>query len=258
MRTLYVVGLVCLTIAPVGCIHRQLARNTVTQANTHTDIIYRQVMNNLAASECNPDVLPHFSVIGTGGTLVIDSGNTNLGLDWDAFGFTGASLGVGADRSFEDGWTLAPVTNPDKLRAIRSFYQLTTRGQTSDAHGYQLLRTYLGTDPEQQVRQGWYGTGCKKNVPKDACYVACCGDRYVWVTASGLEGLSQMSLTVLNIATIEASAPAVFAAADVTDQDATGDKQALPSPQGATYDYLPRPRENYYNPLQSQIQMVPR
>jgi hypothetical protein len=246
----------CLAVLQAGCTHRQLARNTVTQANTHTDIIYRQVLNNLAASECNPDVLPHFSVVGTGGTLVIDSANTNLGLNWDAFGFTGASLGLGADRAFEDGWTLAPVTNPDKLRAIRSVYQLTTRGQTTDPQGYELLRAYLGPVPERQVVHGWYGSGRKKNVPKNACYVACCGDRYVWVTADGLEGLSQMSLAILNIATVDASAAAIKTEAEATIEDGEGVRGFMPESAGGAYETLPRARENYYNPLQSQIQMA--
>jgi hypothetical protein len=256
MRVLSFTIALCLAFMQAGCTHRQLAHNTITQANTHTDIIYRQVLNNLAAAECNPDVLPHFSVVGTGGTLVIDSANTNLGLTWDAFGFTGASLGLGADRAFEDGWTLAPVTNPDKLRAIRSFYQLTTRGQTTDSEGYELLQAYLGPTPERHVRHGWYGSGRKKNVPKNACYVACCGDRYVWVTADGLEGLSQMSLAVLNIATVDASAAAVAADEDVTIEDEEGVRQMLPTPRGDAYEVQPRPRENYYNPFQSQIQMA--
>ena len=102
-----------------GCTAAQLARNTVTQAHSHTDIVYRQVLDNLAASECNPEVLPHFSVVGTGGTLVIDDANANLGLAWDASSFIGTTLGLGASRSFEDGWTLAPVVDPDKLRAMR-------------------------------------------------------------------------------------------------------------------------------------------
>jgi hypothetical protein len=254
MRDLSLTVALCLAVFQVGCTHRQLAHNTVTQANTHTDIIYRQVLNNLAASECNPEVLPHFSVVGTGGTLVIDSANTSLGLDWDAFGFTGASLGLGADRSFEDGWTLAPVTNPDKLRAIRSFYQLTTRGNTTDAQGYALLQAYLGPAPERQAQHGWYGTGRKKNVPKNACYVACCGDRYVWVTADGLEGLSQMSLTVLNIATVDASASAIEAEATVEGGESV--KGFVPEAPGDAYETVPRARENYYNPFQSQIQMA--
>ena len=240
--------------AIAGCTHVQLARNTVTQANSHTDIHYRQVLNNLAAFECNPNVLPHFSVIGTGGTQVTDIANSNLGLAWDARSFIGSTLGFGGEREMEDGWTLAPVVNPDKLRAIRCAYQLTTRGETTDQAGYALLKRFLTPDYMAMIEPGWYRAGCKQDVPKHACYIAHCGDRYVWVTADGLEGLSRMTLVVLNIATLDANALAERAYPPPNKNGEQPDIKLLPAPQ-EVYEGTPLPRENYYNPLQSQIQM---
>lgn len=250
-----------MAVTPIfGCTSAQLAHNTVTQANSHTDILYRQVLDNLAASECNRDVLPHFSVVGTGGTMVIDSASAEVGLAWDARSFIGSTLGLGGAREFEDSWTLAPIVNPDKLRAMRAAYQVTTRGETNDPAGYALLNTYLGPDYMPLLQRGWYGLGCKQDVPKCACYVSHCGDRYVWVTADGLDGLSRLSLVMLNIATLEAGvAPTVVAGPDSSGSelaqpgDAKG-MQRLPAP-GESYEGVPRARENFYNPLQSQIQM---
>lgn len=245
--------LIAAAVAPLsGCTTAQLARNTVTQAHSHTDILYRQVLDNLAAAECNPDVLPHFSVVGTGGTLIIDSASANVGFDWDARTFLGSSLGLGGSRAFEDGWTLAPVVNPDKLRAMRAAYQIVARGEAADPAGFALLNSYLSPDYMPLLQQGWYGVGSKHDVPKRACYVSHCGDRYVWVTGDGLAGLSQLSLVVLNIATLKeggGAAPSLKAAPD--------DRELLPAP-GEDYDYVPPARENYYNPLQSQIQMMGR
>ena len=44
---------------------------------------------------------------------------------------------------------------------------------------------------------GWFHLGCKKDVPKDACYVGRYGDRYAWVTADGVPGLSRFTVAVL-------------------------------------------------------------
>jgi hypothetical protein len=45
--------------------------------------------------------------------------------------------------------------------------------------------------------QSWYGRGGKHDVPKDACYVAHCGDRYVWVGPDGLKELSTLTIKTL-------------------------------------------------------------
>jgi len=152
------------------------------------------------------------------------------------------------------------VVNPDKLRAIRSAYQLTTRGETTDPVGYALLNSFLGPDYMPLIQVGWYGVGCKRDVPACACYVAHCGDRYVWVTSDGLDGLSRMTLVVLNVATLDSNAAAIVpssvSANSESSESANGKKlQLLPAPD-TVYEVLPRARENYFNPLQSQIQMA--
>jgi hypothetical protein len=122
-----------------------------------------------------------------------------------------------------------------------------------------LLQSYLGPDYMALIEPGWYGAGCQGDVPKCACYVSHCGDRYVWVTSDGLGGLSQMALVVLNVATLDSDAVAASASqameATDTEESVDGERvQRLPQPQ-PPFETVPRPRENYYNPLQSQIQM---
>ena len=46
---------------------------------------------------------------------------------------------------------------------------------------------------------GWYHVGTAKEVPKDACYVGCWGDRCCWVTADGVPALARFTLTVLAV-----------------------------------------------------------
>jgi hypothetical protein len=46
---------------------------------------------------------------------------------------------------------------------------------------------------------GWFQLGGKKDVPKDACYVARYGDRYAWVMPDGMPGLARFTVTVLAV-----------------------------------------------------------
>ena len=54
----------------------------------------------------------------------------------------------------------------------------------------------------KEIDSGWYGFGTRKEVPKDACYVGCCEDCYVWVCPDGLQKLSDITLTILSFSTL--------------------------------------------------------
>jgi hypothetical protein len=53
-----------------------------------------------------------------------------------------------------------------------------------------------------QVQPGWFHVGCRRDVPKDACYVGRCGDCYVWVGLDGREQLTEFTLTVLKLSAL--------------------------------------------------------
>jgi hypothetical protein len=53
-----------------------------------------------------------------------------------------------------------------------------------------------------RIGPGWFGVGRKWDVPKGACYVGKCGDRYAWVEADGLESLTEFTLTVLKLSSL--------------------------------------------------------
>ena len=50
------------------------------------------------------------------------------------------------------------------------------------------------------IPTGWFGVGCKRDVPRDACFVARNGKVYIWVTREHLDDLSQFTMAVLDIA----------------------------------------------------------
>ena len=54
----------------------------------------------------------------------------------------------------------------------------------------------------ERIQPGWFHVGCKRDVPRDACYVGHCGDRYVWVGTDGREALTQFTLTVLELSSL--------------------------------------------------------
>jgi hypothetical protein len=252
--------LVLATAPSIGCTHLQLSRSTTHQALTISDIHYDQVLSNLASFECNPNVLPHFAIVGAGGTLVHDEATANMELEWDTSTLARKLLGLSGTRQVEEQWTLAPIINPDKLRAIRSVYQLATRGENYDPEGDKLLVAFLGSDYAQWIDRNWYGVGCKKDVPRHACYVAHCGQRYVWVTADGIEPLSRLTLAILNISTLDPNPAPAKSQKEIQKYNYTDGKidsiEKYSRPDPAAEAIPPPPvREQLYNPLQSQIQM---
>lgn len=50
---------------------------------------------------------------------------------------------------------------------------------------------------------GWFQVGTRKDVPKNAVYVGCYGDRYAWVLPDNLSALSRFTVTVLAVVKYE-------------------------------------------------------
>jgi hypothetical protein len=57
--------------------------------------------------------------------------------------------------------------------------------------------------PDFEVPTGWFCVGKKEDVPRDARYVGCHGDCYVWVLPEHVSELSQFALIVLAITDVE-------------------------------------------------------
>ena len=101
----------------------------------------------------------------------------------------------------------SPQDSPDRDAGVEpvAFLQPSTGGGSSGTSGTSSgdsgdkrrvpIRVLLSDVPPP----GWYQIGCKKDVPKDACYVGHWGDRYAWVTADGVPGLAGFTLTVLTV-----------------------------------------------------------
>jgi hypothetical protein len=208
-----------------GCAtHASLRDNTTRTTATLTDLNYQQVLNNVAMFVSNPSALPSVAVVNSGTVTVTDqkaystSATYSPTLPFSQQG--GGALPIltllfnpNVQRQLTENWTVTPVTDIDNLRRIRCAFQLLVLGggQTSDCQNCrQLLEDfYLGESDRMDclVPTGWYFTGCKADVPRDACHVSHCGTTYVWVMPEGQEGLTRFTMTVLELATGKPHAP---------------------------------------------------
>lgn len=109
--------------ATTGCTSLQLTRSTARQAATVNDLLYQQVLDNLAMYCLNPHALPSLATVKTGATQVGDTGSVGIlgvaGLDSPV----GASPTLAATRSVVDQWGTAPVTDENALALGRKAFQ---------------------------------------------------------------------------------------------------------------------------------------
>jgi hypothetical protein len=212
-------------LATSGCqTHLTLRDSTVCTAGTLTDLNYQMVLNNVALFVANPSSLPSVSVINAGTVTVGDQKAFSASATYSPT-LTFAQQGGGAlpiltllfnpsaQRNVTENWSLAPVTDIDNLRRIRCVFQMLVLdgGQTTDCEScLELLkRFYLGEADRMDcvIPRGWFHAGCKKDVPKEACYVGRYCDTYVWVLPDGVEGLTRFTMTVIDLATGKPHAP---------------------------------------------------
>jgi hypothetical protein len=199
-----------------GCMtHQALTRHTVHTAATLTDVNYQQVLTNVALFACNSSAIPSFGVVNAGTVTVDDQKTAQLSaayaptITFAQQASAGPILlltgGPTVQREITENWSLVPVTDADNLRRLRCAFQLLVADPAVNPCEdcvRQLSLYFAGQadDFDCLVPRGWYRTGTRKDVPRDACYVGCYRDTYVWVMPDGLEGLSRFTLTVLDLA----------------------------------------------------------
>lgn len=217
MRLLLLVG--ALALGPVGCTHMALERKTLNQVGTVSELRYKQVMNNLAVTASEPSSIPFYSLLSGGGTTVTDSGKFGGAVEWtrEALGFSSGSISPEASRDVTETWTLDPVYEPEKLRAMRCAYQWVLCGaQNLSPDCVKDLTDFKVYDRLCHTPTGWLHVGTRRDVPKSACYVASWKGQYVWVDDGGAAALSQFTMIIQDIATFDLDALAPEPAATIT------------------------------------------
>jgi hypothetical protein len=118
MRWLVALGL-ALLLGLSGCSERYLRFATVSQASTLSELQYKMVLENLAALQDRPGILPWHVSISGGTTQATDIGEAQV-----FFGLNSA-YGASGTRSIVQQWGFNPVTDPDALRLLQIAYRRT-------------------------------------------------------------------------------------------------------------------------------------
>jgi hypothetical protein len=178
-------ALLALGLLP-GCMSQQLRLTALRTVNALPDLQYQQVIDNLAKLASNPGFLPYYAVAGQGSVQVTDNGSSTLGLNIPSQALGPGSLSFGASRNVTGTWSLGTITSPEKIRNMQAVYLRAIRGRAAG-------------DPEF----GWLKVGARGDVPKQVTYVGHYEDVFVWVAPAGIDGLSDLTLAIMDIATRE-------------------------------------------------------
>lgn len=171
--------------------------------------------------------------LSAGWSRPITSGGTSTGAPKHFGDFLLSSLGLtaNAQRTNQEGLVVTPVNDPRKLELMRCAYQTVVASCCGNANAVPRncpdciarFNTFYTGNPNNSTGDSgtidnkaggaitseclkgpcWFHVGCEKDVPKDCpcMYVGHYCGVYVWVTADGREGLSRLTLAILDYAT---------------------------------------------------------
>lgn len=205
-----VLVLVVISLSSLGCTHAQLRRSTNHHIQTVVDIQHQQVLDNLARFQVYPDATPYFAVPGSGTTSVRDAGSGTATLTWNPTTLISEALSLNGSRAISENWSLTPINEPARLNAMRCAYQHAVEGYSSSDDCIDCGELFRAWHPDMKdgesvppclLGPGWYGVGCKSDIPDCACAVGNYCDTYVWITPSGYDSLNKMTMLILDYAT---------------------------------------------------------
>jgi hypothetical protein len=218
--------LVVVLAACSGCVTAPLERYTLNQSLSVSEMRYQEVMNALAMVAHNQGNLPSYDVNAGGVANVSATVTTEETTTWNRSinGFAQQILNFSGKHSPELQWQLNPVAEQPLLEGAWYACRWALYGQPSDPaelqKEYDLLRAptlrdivgckesptrtyHLSVlDENGQIPCGWLGVG-EHCAPHGVCYQAHCGETFVWVMPENLPALSEFTLVLADIATID-------------------------------------------------------
>jgi len=234
------IGLALAVTGLTGCAtHHSLRQNTLSTTATIADLNCQQVLDNVARFVAHPDALPSLAVVNNGSVLVTDQSAVGGAATYSPTlthlqqigGFPILSLFFAptVTHNVVETWSVAPVTDAERLRRIRCAFQFLVLGGIEDGpcnDCQQQLEKFFGGEKEPLecvLPTGWFQVGCEKQAPPDACYVSSHCGTSVWVTRDGLDGLSRFTLAIIDLATTDLATPTKSV---VRNYDAEGNLQS--------------------------------
>jgi plastocyanin len=210
-----------LSLLSAGCITTSLQRHAVDQIASVTDYRYEATLHALAMVAADQGILPSYALISNGATGITDTGIINPVSNWGGsapYIFKSEAIGVTGSRQPQVLWTIDPVADHTQLQAIRSACQwVLYKDKRTDPECVNILAN--PDDPEVAKNSGpgphfgvlwrlnrlpecWLRMGRLCDVPLNARYKEHCGDVWVWVMPEGMQGLSEFTLVLQDIATL--------------------------------------------------------
>jgi len=194
--------LVTILLFVTGCNAEQLRFTTLRLSQSIPDLQEQQVINNFARIAANPGSVPYYAVINAGTANILDTGSGGLGaLTFQHHVGALSTLNATASRAVTGNWTLNPMSNPDRLRAMRAAYHIALGAEFIDTLDMTKLDAILKDQKGLMVPRGWLAVGTKHEVPHKVCMVSHCGKTYVWVPPEHAKDFADFALLMLNIAT---------------------------------------------------------
>jgi hypothetical protein len=177
---------IAVAVQASGCMSQQLRFTAVRNLSILPELQYQQVVDNLAKIAVNPAFLPYLAVVGQGSVQVTDNGNSALGLNLPKNALGAGTFGFAASRNVTGTWSMGTVTSPEKIRSMQAVYLRALRGAAEGDPAF-----------------GWLKVGRKEQLPKQVSYLGRHENTVAWVERDGVEGLSDLTLAILDIATRE-------------------------------------------------------
>jgi hypothetical protein len=204
-----------LALACCGCAHMQLRKITGQQLRTTGDITQQQIMDNVAKIAGNENAWPDFSNFTEGGTQITDTGESNVGLTWNARTIIQEMFGIRGSRSQVERWTLKPTTDPARIRAMWAIYHYTIYGEVpirDDYDAHVQLEKIFGPNWQQLVPPpGWFHTACEKECIEKThcgCVIGHYCNVHAYVCPGHREDLQQLTYLIMHISSVTYGTPA--------------------------------------------------
>ncbi|MEK6260695.1 MAG: hypothetical protein AABP62_19010 [Planctomycetota bacterium] len=200
-------------IALSGCAHTRLSCNSPKQARTLTEIEEQQVLDNIAMFAVNCGSTPYFALPNGGATQTQHSATLSGTLFWSPHTLLNETGNANGTLALTENWTLKPINEPERLQLMKCVYQHVTQTSCS-ADGCQdcctQLINFFGPDfAACDVPSCWFSVCHKKprSLRKGCCVKVghYCGT-YVCVEPEYFEYLSRVTVSILDIATVDSLA----------------------------------------------------
>jgi hypothetical protein len=194
------------TVQLIGCRAVSLERQTVNQALSNTDLRYQMVLDNLAIVAAHPGAIPSFSAITDQQGTVTDGIklDSNTAIDAGFKSIKSELVSINGSQQPQLQWTTDPVASPDSMLALQAACQYAICGSVEPGSKFESkLKQYQVLADLQALNAGWLRCGRKQDADRCACYVAHCGNTYVWVSSSGMKDFSEFTLILMDIATVD-------------------------------------------------------